>query len=394
MPATLERPQANGTYTPPRPPRRPRETDNSGYWAAFSLLLGMLVVAIGTVAIWMGFSAHDARKDANAAAKAVASGNSMAGMDMSGGATGDLTSYAGQAPANADVLAKKHVPMNAVLPPAPAGPVARVKLVLVDKTLEIAPGVKYRAWAFSGGAPAPFVHVRQGQKVELTLTNKGAIPHSVDFHAARIAPNVAFRDVQPGGSVHYSFVANDPGAFMFHCGTKPVLAHIANGMYGAIIVEPKNPLPPADKNYVLVASEWYLSSPGFPQPAGLDMAKAQRQEPDWVTWNGYAGQYVTHPLTADPGETVRLWVVDAGPSFDTDFHVVGTILNRAWVNGDMTQFQRNVQTVLVPAGGGGVFDVKIDQPGLYPFVSHSFASVDLGQVGLLKVGDVKGTMSH
>ena len=113
-----------------------------------------------------------------------------------------------------------------------------------------------------------------------------------------------------------------------------------------------------------------------------------------MTWNGYAGQYVTHPLTADPGETVRFWVVDAGPSFDVDFHIVGTILNRAWINADMTQFQRNIQTALVPAGGGGVFDVKIDQPGLYPFVSHSFASVDLGQVGLLKVGNVKGTMSH
>jgi nitrite reductase (NO-forming) len=398
MPATIERTHTNGTQAtyipPPRPPRQPRSSDNSGYWAAFSLLLGMLVVVIGTVAIWMGFSAHDARNDAKKAASAAGStGTSMPGMDMSGTGS-ELTSYAGQAPANAEALAKKHVAMNAALPPAPAGAVARVNLVLVDKTLEIAPGVKYRAWAFSGGAPAPFIHVRQGQKIDLTLTNKGAIPHSVDFHAARVAPNVAFRDVQPGQSIHYSFVANDPGAYMFHCGTKPVLAHIANGMYGAIIVEPRTPLPRADKNYVLVASEWYLSSPGFPSPAGLDMAKAQRQEPDWVTWNGYAGQYVTHPLTADPGETVRFWVVDAGPSFDTDFHIVGTILDRAWINADMTQFQRNIQTALVPAGGGGVFDVKIDQPGLYPFVSHSFAAVDLGQVGLLKVGDVKGTMSH
>jgi nitrite reductase (NO-forming) len=401
MPQTSERTRgANGAQPyspPPPPPRRRRESDNSGYWAAFSLLLGMLVVVLGFVAVWMGFSAHDARKDANKAANAASSGvASMPGMDMSAGPTGggELTSYAGQAPANADALAKQHVAMNATLPAVPAGPVAHVKLVLVDKTLQIAPGIKYRAWAFSGGAPAPFIHVRQGQRVDLTLTNKGVIPHSVDFHAARIAPNVAFKDVQPGGSIHYSFVAKDPGAFMFHCGTKPVLAHIANGMYGAIIVEPRTPLPPADKNYVLVASEWYLGSKGFPEPASLDMAKAQRQEPDWVTWNGYAGQYVTHPLAADPGQTVRFWVVDAGPSFDVDFHIVGTILNRAWVNGDMTHFQRNVQTVLVPAGGGGVFDVKIDQPGLYPFVSHSFAAVDLGQVGLLNVGNVKGTMSH
>jgi nitrite reductase (NO-forming) len=393
MATTLERARVNGTAQLPPPPRPPRrQQSDGGWWAAVSLLLGMLVAVLGAVAIWLGFSAHDARKDANSALKAVSSGTSMPGMNMSGGS--DLTSFAGQGPANAAKLAKAHVPMNATLPPAPAGPVAHVHLTLVDRTIEVAPGIKYAAWAFSGGAPAPFIHVRQGQKVELTLTNKGTIPHSVDFHAARIAPNVAFKDVAPGASIHYSFVANDPGAFMFHCGTKPVLAHIANGMYGAIIVEPRTPLPHADKNYVLVASEWYLDSRGFPKPARLDMAKAQRQEPDWVTWNGYAGQYVSHPLTADPGETVRFWVVDAGPSFDTDFHIVGTILNRAWVNGDMTQFQRNVQTVLVPAGGGGVFDVKIDQPGLYPFVSHSFAAVDLGQVGLLNVGNVHGTMSH
>jgi nitrite reductase (NO-forming) len=182
---------------------------------------------------------------------------------------------------------------------------------------------------------------------------------------------------------------------MYHCGTKPVLAHIANGMYGAIVVEPKaGTLPRADRQYVLVSSEWYLNGPGDKSPAGLDMLKANKMRPDWVTWNGYAGQYVKHPLTAKPGETVRFWVVAAGPSLDTDFHVVGTVLNRAWVNQDMTHFQRGVQTVLVPAGGGGVFDVKIDKPGLYPFVSHSFASVNMGQVGLLKVGSVRGSLSH
>jgi nitrite reductase (NO-forming) len=238
------------------------------------------------------------------------------------------------------------------------------------------------------------IHVRQGQTVKMTLTNGGAIPHSIDFHAARIAPNMAFRDVNPGESFTFSFKAGDPGVYMYHCGTKPVLMHIANGMYGAIVVEPTTPLPRADREYVLVSSEWYLSSPGLDKPASFDMAKAHEMAPDWVTWNGYAGQYVKHPLTANPGETVRFWVVAAGPSFDTDFHVVGTLLNRAWLDGDLTQYLHNVQTATVPAGGGGVFDVKIDEPGLYPFVSHSFASVDMGQVGLLNVGNVQGTMSH
>jgi nitrite reductase (NO-forming) len=228
----------------------------------------------------------------------------------------------------------------------------------------------------------------------MTLTNGGSIPHSIDFHAARIAPNVAFRDVMPGDSFTFRFKASDPGVFMYHCGTKPVLAHIANGMYGAIVVDPAKSLPKADNAYVLVASEWYLSSDGIQEPASLNMDKARAMAPDWTTFNGYANQYVTHPLTADPGDTTRFYVVAAGPTLDTDFHVVGTIFNRAWVNGDMSQFQRGVQTVGVPAGGGAVFDVKIDEEGLYPFVSHAFAHVDLGQVGLLKVGNPKGHMSH
>jgi nitrite reductase (NO-forming) len=154
-------------------------------------------------------------------------------------------------------------------------------------------------------------------------------------------------------------------------------------------------MPKADREYVLVGSEWYLNKAGLGSPAGLDLTKAEQMTPDWVTWNGYAGQYKTHPLTASPGETVRFWVVDAGPSLNTEFHIVGTVLSRAWLNADLVDApQHDIQTAVVPAGGGGVFDVKIDTPGLYPFVSHSFASVQLGQVGLLNVGHVPGTMSH
>jgi nitrite reductase (NO-forming) len=127
------------------------------------------------------------------------------------------------------------------------------------------------------------------------------------------------------------------------------------------------------------------------------MDKAHARMPDWMTFNGYAGQYVKHPLTAKPGELVRFWIVDAGPSIDTDFHVVGTVFNNAYPFSDLSDPRsalHNVQTVTVPAGGGGVFDVKITKPGIYPFVSHAFAAVDEGQVGLLNVGNVKGTMSH
>ena len=322
--------------------------------------------------------------------------SSMSGMTEAAGVTGKSISYAGTTVADADALAKARTPYPAALPPVPAGDLVKVRMVLKDVTVQIAPGIKYAAWGFQGGVPGPIVHVRQGQTVQMTLTNGGAIPHSIDFHAARIAPNKAFVDVDPGKSFTFRFTANDPGVYMYHCGTKPVLAHIANGMYGAIVVDPKTPLPPAAKSYVLVASEWYLNAPGTGSPAQLDMAKARAAQPDWATFNGYARQYVDHPLTAKPGDLVRFYVVDAGPSLTTAFHIVGTILNKAYPDGDMTPGHEltGIQTSDVPAGGGAVFEVKIDQPGLYPFVSHSFASVDMGQVGLLKVGNVPGTMSH
>jgi len=372
----------------PYPQRAPDRKESGVGLKILALFLGMAVGILAIVAVVLVKTADDARDEA----AAVTTDRSHLG---TGAVSLPLQSFAGKTGEDAEALAEAHVATKATLPPVPAGELVQVQMTLKDMVVEVAPGVKYNTWAFDGhGAPGPIVHVREGQTVEMTLTNGGAIPHSIDFHAARIAPNVAFRDVAPGDSFTFRFKANDPGVYMYHCGTKPVLAHIANGMYGAIIVDPATPLPKADHEYVLVASEWYLNGDGVSEPASLSMEKARAMEPDWTTFNGYANQYVTHPLTAKPGETVRFYVVAAGPTLDTDFHVVGTIFDRAWVNGDMTQFQQGVQTVGVPAGGGAVFDVKIDEPGLYPFVSHAFAHVDLGQVGLLKVGNPKSGSSH
>ncbi len=367
--------------------------ESSAGLMVLALFLGIAVAILGMTAVFLLKAADDARDDASAAAATTDHSSHVAA--ASSAVSLPLQSFAGQTADNAEELALAHQARSAALPPVATGDLVKVHMTMKDMVVEIAPGVKYNTWAFDGhGAPGPVVHVRQGQMVEMTLTNGGSIPHSIDFHAARIAPNVAFRDVAPGESFTFKFRASDPGVFMYHCGTKPVLAHIANGMYGAIVVDPAKPLPHADHEYVLVASEWYLNGPGVDEPASLDMAKAREMQPDWTTFNGYANQYVTHPLTSDPGETVRFYVVAAGPTLDTNFHVVGTILNRAWVNGDMTHYQQGVQTVAVPAGGGAVFDVKIGQEGTYPFVSHAFAHVDLGQVGLLKVGNPKTTMSH
>jgi nitrite reductase (NO-forming) len=381
---------ASSTYY--RPP--PSDKSSTAFWMVATILLGFAVGVVGLFTLMMWADAREARDSDGAAATAAPT----AGHDHTTehNTALPLNSFAGVVPENAQALAEAHKAIDATLPPIPAGEIVKVNMTLKDMVVEIAPGVKYNTWAFDGhGAPGPIVHVREGQTVEMTLTNGGAIPHSIDFHAARIAPDVAFRDANPGESFTFRFKANDPGVFMYHCGTKPVLAHIANGMYGAIIVEPKAGLPNVDNEYVLVGSEWYLNGDGIKEPASLDMSKARARMADWVTFNGYANQYVTHPLTAKPGETTRFWVVAAGPTNNVNFHVVGTIFDRAWVNSDLAgPPQKGVQTVVVPAGGGAVFDVKIDDKGLYPFVSHAFADVDLGQVGLLKVGNPTGSMSH
>jgi nitrite reductase (NO-forming) len=365
---------------------RDREPSSGVGYMILALFLGLLVAVLGFFAFWMWVDAREARD--GAAVVTSSHGDHNVALPLS--------SFAGQVGDNPTELAEAHQASEAALPPIPAGDLVNIDMTLKDMVVQIAPGVSYNTWAFDGhGAPGPVINVREGQTVETTLTNGGAIPHSIDFHAARIAPDVAFRDTAPGESLTFRFKADDPGVYMYHCGTKPVLAHIANGMYGAIIVQPKEGLPPVDNEYVLVGSEWYLNSPGIDEPASLDMTKARSRLADWATFNGYANQYVTHPLTADPGETTRFWIVAAGPTNNVNFHVVGAIFDRAWVNSDLTSPpQQGVQTVVVPAGGGAVFDAKIDDVGLYPFVSHAFADVDLGQVGLLKVGNPKGGATH
>jgi nitrite reductase (NO-forming) len=378
---------------------RPRSSDTSSgaFWMVATMLLGLAVAVVGLFALLMWADARESRDAGSEPAAASGTASATAADHATDHNTAlPLNSFAGVVPKNAAELADAHKPYDATLPAIPAGDVVKVQMTLKDMVVEVAPGVKYNTWAFDGhGAPGPIVHVREGQTVEMTLKNGGSIPHSIDFHAARIAPDIAFRDAQPGESFTFRFKAGDPGVFMYHCGTKPVLAHIANGMYGAIIVQPKEGLPPVDHEYVLVGSEWYLNGDGIKEAASLDMTKARARMADWVTFNGYANQYVNHPLTAKPGETTRFWVVAAGPTNNVNFHVVGTIFDRAWVNSDLkSPPQRGVQTVLVPAGGGAVFDVKIDDVGMYPFVSHAFADVDLGQVGLLKVANPKRSMSH
>jgi nitrite reductase (NO-forming) len=257
-------------------------------------------------------------------------------------------------------------------------------------TITVAPGVTYAAWTFGGRVPGPALRVGQGDTVDFTLVNHANIPHSMDFHAAEIAPSKYYVNVMPGDSLHYRFVARVPGAFMYHCGTAPVAMHIANGMYGALVVDPATPRPRA-KEFVLVQSEFYFADkPGADGAHTLDWGKLLGVAPDHVVFNGRASQYAEHPLEAAPGELVRLYVVNAGPNRISSFHVVGGIFERVFQDGSQVTPLAGVQTVNVPVGGGSVFELRLREPGDYPFVSHAFADATKGAVGVLRAVSTDG----
>jgi len=277
-------------------------------------------------------------------------------------------------------------PILAAAPGRSSTRLHKVRLEMFDTVVTIADGVRYRAWTFAGQVPGPVLRVTVGDTVDFTLINRAMMPHSMDFHAAEVAPSRAYVNVMPNDSLHYRWVARVAGAFMYHCGTAPAAAHIANGMYGAVIVDPARPRPAA-REYVLVQSEFYtMPGPGADSATrSLDWPKFLSLAPDHVTFNGRAGQYASHPLPAKAGELVRFYVVNAGPNRVSAFHVVGGIFERAYLDARTTPTLEGVQTVNVPVGGGAIFEVRPAEPGDYPFVSHAFADATKGAVGILKV---------
>jgi nitrite reductase (NO-forming) len=276
-------------------------------------------------------------------------------------------------------------PASAALPPLiGTGDSVSVTLLATDKTVEIASGVQYQAWTFNGTVPAPILHVRQGQTVNVTFMNNGNMLHSIDFHAARIDWSVAYRSINPGEKLDFSFVAQTPGAFIYHCGTAPVLQHIGNGMYGAIIVDPAQPLPPADVSYVLVQGEWYTQQVNGTEMSG-DYQKMLSGTPDEVVFNGVAFQYKDHPLTAKVGQRVRIYFVDAGPNLPSAFHIIGGIFDVVYPDADANHALTDVSVYSIAPGQGVVFDTIFQHPGKYPIVDHSMRNMVTGAVGLFSV---------
>ena len=239
------------------------------------------------------------------------------------------------------------------------------------------------AWTFEGTLPGPIVHCRVGDTVEFTLTNDSVMPHSMDFHAAQINPKTAFRSVAKGESVTFTFKPKWAGAFMYHCGTAPVLMHIGSGMYGALIVSPREPLPPA-KEFVLVQSEFYLAD-AVNGVRAFDYAKMLTTMPDFVAFNGRPDQYVTDPIRVKVGDRVRFWVVDAGPTHPCHFHVVGEQFDTVYLGAPPGNAIHGVQTWSVAAGGGMCFELLCDVVGDFPFVNHGFGHGQKGAIGFLSV---------
>lgn len=269
------------------------------------------------------------------------------------------------------------------LPPVPGGSVVKVNLTLLDRTFAITRDVKYQGWTFNGVMPGPVIHARVGQTIDVTLTNKASIGHSIDFHSALAPPDVSYQTILPGQSIHFSWVAKYPGAFLYHCGTPPVLMHIANGMYGAVVVDPERGWPGGDmRSYVLVQSEFYTQPvPGHPGIFTGNMDKMRSAMPDFVAFNGRPTQYLDKPLPIVVNQPVRVFVVNAGPSHFSAFHVVGTIFEKAFTDGNPDNELHGLQTMAIAPGEGAVVEFTVSEPSRYPFLTHSFGDADLGAMG-------------
>lgn len=294
----------------------------------------------------------------------------------------------GEAPASTpfDGLGLSEVPE---VKPAASTPEHDIRIDVLHKTIQVADGVSYTAWTFGGAVPGPVIHVRQGDRIRFSMTNRSdqtasltpPMPHGVDFHAAMVNPMDKWQPVAPGATIHFEWVANYPGVFLYHCSMPPVLQHISYGMFGMVIVDPKDGYPTkADREYAIVQSELYLKKA---KGGGMevDMDAARRKEPTYVVFNGKPNRHVAEPLVAKPGERVRLYLVNAGPNGTSSFHVIGTIFDRVWLDGDPANQLRGMQTVLLGASSGAVVEFVVPEAGVYTFVDHEFADAESGATG-------------
>lgn len=310
----------------------------------------------------------------------------------------------------------------ALAPLAPGNRTHAVRIDVLAMEIEVAQDVRFEAWTFGGSVPGPVLHVREGDRIEFTMSNRSAetvavsapersspylaqlaasglqkpvpspapMPHSMDIHAGTVAPNDKWRSIDPGQTIRFGFVANYPGVFIYHCGQPPVFAHMAMGQYGVVVVSPRGGYPTdaeVDREYVLVQSELYLAADEQGAWA-LDFPSAMAKRPSHVVFNGHVRAHIDAPLVAEAGERVRLYVHNVGPTDTSSFHVIGAIFDRVWFEGNPANELRGMQTVLLGASNGAVLEFVVPEEGEYLFVDHEFADATLGAVGKLRAGAV------
>ena len=348
-------------------------------------LVALIAALVSVVALATGH--HEAQPVAAAAAPAQA----------------EHATATAAAPTAADakgVKFEKFEKVDPTLPPVPAGAVKKFKVDVYQHVTQVSKDLApTEVWSFAvngtyhrgTGVSAPMV-VNEGDTVDFTLVNgtdksmKVDLPHSLDFHSAEVNPGTRYSDLAPGKSMHYRFVAKHPGVFMYHCATQPVLMHTGAGMVGMFVVKPKN-LAPVDKELWLTQQEYYIGEPG----QDADMDKMAAKAPDVIAFNGYANQYKDNPIDIKVGETVRMYVLNAGPSIWSAFHVIGTVFDRTVIEGTVGH---DAQTVDLAPSQGGWVEFTLDEEGGYPFVTHAFGDMVKGALGVLKTPNAPEGAGH
>jgi nitrite reductase (NO-forming) len=265
-----------------------------------------------------------------------------------------------------------------------------VNMEIKEQEGEMVDGTKYIYWTFGGSVPGSFIRTRVGDEIEFHLKNHpdNKLPHNIDLHAVTGQGGGASSSVvAPGHEKVFQFKTLNPGLYVYHCATAPVGMHIANGMYGLILVEPEGGLPPVDKEYYVMQGDFYTKGDyGAQGMQPFDMNKAVKETPDYVVFNGKVGAIAgDNALTAKVGETVRIYMGNGGPNLVSSFHVIGEIFDKVHIEGG-SSINENVQTTLIPAGGAAIVEFKVDVPGTFILVDHSiFRAFNKGALGMLKV---------
>src|SRR5699024_4220862 len=279
---------------------------------------------------------------------------------------------------------------DASLKPAPSITVHEYTWVATEEKREVAPGIEQVQWLFNGQAPGPTLRGRIGDTFRITLRNEGTMGHSLDFHAGEISPDQAMATIQPGEEVVYEFTARRAGIWMYHCATMPMSLHIANGMAGAVIIDPpadsELALADVDAEYAMIASEIFLGE----SEVGADPQRVANGEFDFMAFNYYPSQYALEPLQAKVGDTIRMWIMNVGPDEPLSFHVVGEVFDTVFTEGAYTvrdTAETGSQALsLLPAQGGFV-EMTFDEPGTYTFVNHVMIRAKKSQSGSIVDAD-------